>query len=64
MKELSKMLDVKIININDAFNNKDIRSSINAKKYKFYKYEYLTSKKIKNINNVDILKKIIFNNEK
>ena len=38
MKELSKMLDVKIININDAFNNKDIRSSINAKKYKFYKY--------------------------
>jgi len=59
MKNLSKILSVQLLNINTNFSKKDFLFRVDRKKYLIYKYNFLTSKKIKNVNNLDILKKIM-----
>lgn len=58
-KSLSRILLCKTININNKFNKRKFTLKINKKNYLKYKYNYLTSKKIKNIKNSEILKKLI-----
>ena len=58
-KSLSKILLSKTININNKFNKKKFSLKINKNKYLMYKYNYLTSKKIKNLKNSEILKKLV-----
>jgi len=63
-KYLSKILSSKTININKNFSKKQLNLNINKKKYLNYKYNFLTSKKIKDTSNSEILKKIIIQNKK
>ena len=58
-QSLSKVLSSKSININKKFSKKEFSLSVNKKRYSQYKYNFLTSKKINNIKNSEILKKII-----
>ena len=58
-KSLSRILLSKTININNKFNKSKFSLKINKKNYLKYKYNYLTSKKIKNIKNSEILKRLI-----
>ena len=58
-KSLSNCLSVKSININEKINKSKFSLKINKKSYSKYKYNFLTSKKIKKINNTEILKKIL-----
>ena len=59
IKTLCKILSSKEININQKFNKKSFCLRIYKKVYSNYKYNFLTAKKIKNIKNSDILKKLI-----
>ena len=47
-KYLSKILSSSTININKNFSKKKLNLNVNKKKYLSYKYNFLTSKKIKN----------------
>ncbi len=58
-KSLSKRLFTKSININEKINKKKFCLKINKKGYSNYKYDFLTSKNIQQINNPEILEKII-----
>tara|TARA_B110000008_G_C16755789_1_gene478569 strand:- start:29 stop:418 length:390 start_codon:yes stop_codon:yes gene_type:complete len=60
-KNLSRYLSSKSININDKFDKKNFCLKINKRKYLKYKYNFLTSKNIQNIQNSEILKKLISN---
>ena len=56
---LCKILSSKTININNRVDKKKFCLKINKKKYLEYKYNYLTSKKIKNLKNSEILKRLV-----
>jgi hypothetical protein len=58
-KSLAKILSTKIININKIIKKKNFSLKINSKRYDNYKFNYLTSKNIQKINNLDILKQIV-----
>ena len=59
IKTLCKILSSKEININQKFNKKSFCLHIYKKVYSNYKYNFLTAKKIKDIKNSEILKKLI-----
>ena len=59
-KSLSKILSAETLNINKKFKKRDFCLSINKNKYLKYKYNFLTSKKIQNKKNSEILKSLIF----
>lgn len=56
---LSKILSAKSININNRISKKNFSLKVNKKKYLRYKYNYLTSKKTKDIQNSEILKSLV-----
>ena len=58
MKIMSKILSAKNININKNFDKKNICMKVNKKRYLKYKYDFMTSKKIKNQTNTEILYKL------
>ncbi len=58
-KCLSSCLSVKSLNINKKIYKSKFSLKINKKSYSNYKYNFLTSKSIKKINNPEILEKII-----
>lgn len=60
-KNLSRYLSSKSININDKFDKNNFCLAVNKRKYLKYKYNFLTSKNIKNIKNSEILKKLTSN---
>ena len=59
IKTLCKILSSKEININQRFNKKNFCLRIFKKVYSNYKYNFLTAKKIKDIKNSEILKKLV-----
>ena len=59
---LSKTFSSSMININKKFIKKDFFLNINKKKYLNYRLGFLTSNKIKNISNTEILKNLISKN--
>ncbi len=59
---LSKTFSSSMININKKFIKKDFSLNINKKKYLNYRLGFLTSNKIKNISNTEILKNLISKN--
>ena len=59
---LSKTFSSSMININKKFIKKDFSLNINKKKYLNYRLSFLTSNKIKNISNTEILKNLISKN--
>lgn len=61
LKLYSRVLSSKIINLNKETDIVDLNLSVNKKKYLKWKYNFITSKKTEKINNIDILKKVIFN---
>ena len=61
-KNLSKILSSSIVNINKNPLEKDFTLNISKKKYSNYKFNFLTSKKITNISNIEILGNLINNN--
>jgi len=58
MKIMSKILSSKIININKNFFKKNLNTRVNKRKYLKYKYDFMTSKKIQNQTNAEILYKL------
>ena len=56
---LCKILSSKTININNRVDKKKFCLKVNKKKYLEYKHNYLTSKKIKNLKNSEILKRLV-----
>lgn len=58
MKIMSKILSSKIININKNILKKNFDLRVNKNKYLKYKYNYMTSKKIENQTNYEILYKL------
>jgi hypothetical protein len=61
LKLYSRVLSSKIINLNKETDIVDLNLSVNKKKYLKWKYNFITSKKTEKINNIEILKKVIFN---
>ncbi len=59
INNLCKTLSSKKINIDKNFGKKEFSLMVNKSRYLKYKYNFLTSKKIKNISNSEILKKLI-----
>ena len=58
---MSKVLKLNLININNYIKNKKLLFSLNKKVYEAYKFNYLTSKKVRNKLNVDIFNNILTN---
>ena len=58
---MSKVLKVNLFNINNDFKKEKLLFSLNRKIYDKYKFNYLTSKKVKNEMNVDIFNKLFTN---
>ena len=55
----SKILGTSLINISKKFIKKNILRKVSVKKYDAYKYRYLTSKKLSNLKNYEIINNII-----
>jgi len=58
---MSKVLKVNLFNINNDFKKEKLLFSLNRKIYDKYKFNYLTSKKVKDEMNVDIFNKLFTN---
>ena len=58
---MSKVLKVNLFNINNDFKKEKLLFSLNKKTYDKYKFNYLTSKKVKDEMNVDIFNKLFTN---
>ena len=56
---LSNILAANTININNRISKKNFSLKINKKKYLNYKYNYLTSKKSENLENSEILHRLV-----
>jgi len=59
---MSKVLKTNLFNINNDIKNEELLFSVNKKVYDDYKYNYLTSKKVENLLNVDIFNKSLIKN--
>ena len=59
---MSKVLNINLININEKIVKERLLNSVNKKTYDKYKFNYLTSKKVLNKINFEILK-IFLKNE-